>query len=187
MYRELQNTNARRFSQMVYSAFAILIFLYVITMTAGYSTFGDTTLGNILLNYHPKDKLALLGQVATGCSILFGFPLAAAGARESIVSAIPVLQKDKYHAAVVISLLSITTGTAIVAQDIGLVMGLTGAALGTFICYICPALLYDKAAALRYGGTTSLEYRRTTRLAKVLVPFGIALAGLGVWMTLQSA
>ena len=51
-YRELNNTNSSRFSKMVFSSYTILIGLYVITMVAGYKTFGDTCKGNILLNYH---------------------------------------------------------------------------------------------------------------------------------------
>ena len=189
MYRELKDTNASRFGKMVNIGFSILIFLYVITMCAGYATFGDTTLGNILLNYHPSDRLALLGQVATGFSILFGFPLVAAGARESLVGALSNVLPNlaDYHALLVVTLLTVVTGVAVVARDISLVMGLTGASLGSFICYVCPALVYDRAVALRYGGTDSAEYRRRTVLAKALVPFGVILGALGCWMTLQSA
>ena len=83
-YRSLKNTNSIRFRKMVNISFTILVALYIATMTAGYSTFGDVCQGNILLNYHPDDILSTLGRLATGFSILFGFPLVACGARGNV-------------------------------------------------------------------------------------------------------
>ena len=80
-YRSLKNTNSNRFKKMVGISFAILTILYIIIMSAGYATFGDVVEGNILLNYHPKDTLSTLARLATGFSILFGFPLVVTGAQ----------------------------------------------------------------------------------------------------------
>lgn len=52
-YRSLKDTNSKRFRSMVDIAFTVLVVLYIATMLAGYSTFGDVCQGNILLNYHP--------------------------------------------------------------------------------------------------------------------------------------
>jgi amino acid permease len=43
MYRELKDTNSKRYSKMVNIAYTLLIMLYLITMGGGYSTFGDNT------------------------------------------------------------------------------------------------------------------------------------------------
>lgn len=190
MYRELKHTSAKRYAQMVSIAYTILIFLYVITMAAGYSTFGDNTMGNILLNYHNNDILAILGQVATGFSILFGFPLVAAGARESLVGAAaglgyPQLGAPRNHAKLVIAILTFATAISVNAKDISFVMGLTGAALGSFICYICPAMLYVKAVEVSKG-KDSPEYKATAA-SKLLIPFGVIIGGLGILITIQSA
>ena len=56
-------------------------------MVAGYSTFGDVCQGNILLNYSSSDILSTLGRLATGLSIIFGFPLISNGAREGLKNA----------------------------------------------------------------------------------------------------
>merc|ERR1719273_1035598 len=71
-YRELKNASSSRFNLMVSISFMLLTSLYVVTMVAGYATFGDVCEGNILLNYHAGDVLSTLGRVATGFSILFG-------------------------------------------------------------------------------------------------------------------
>ena len=57
-------------------------------MRLGYATFGDVTKSNLLSNYASADGLATFGRVATFISILFGFPLAMLGLRESTASLI---------------------------------------------------------------------------------------------------
>lgn len=183
-YRELRNTNSKRFKGMVSISFAILTLLYMITMSAGYSTFGDVCQGNILLNYHPSDVLAFLGRVATGFSILFGFPLVLAGAREGVAGTavglgFPDVAKDKNHFWLVLSILTFVTAISCTVKDVSLVVGLTGAAMGSLIVYIIPAIIYMKALKLS---------KKETNLAKLnlaLVPFGIAIGGLGVFMTIK--
>jgi amino acid permease len=189
-FRELKDTNSRRFAIMVGSSFLLLTILYCITMAAGYSTFGDTCKGNLLLNYHPDDILSTLGRLATGFSILFGFPLIATGAREALVGAgsswgFPDLDSDKNHFWLVAGILTFVTAISCTVKDVSLVVGLTGAAMGSFICYVCPALIYVRAVALTKG-EDSTEYR-TARWNLALVPFGLAIAALGVWMTLHHA
>ena len=82
-------------------------------------------------------------------------------------------------------MLAFVTVISINAKDISLVMGLTGAALGSFICYICPAIVYVKAVEVAKG-KNSPEYKAAS-WNKALVPFGILIGGLGVLITIQSA
>lgn len=175
-YRELRNTCSRRFRTMVRIAYMILIGLYILTMATGYYTFGDSCQGNILNNYHPDDPLALLARMATGLSILFGFPLVAAGAREGFQNVALRFGYNIDHVVLVTAILGSVSAIACTVSDVSLVVGLTGAALGSAICYVCPALIYTKAAAKkgRDGGWN-----------KALIPFGISIATLGVYMTLS--
>eukprot|EP00586_Coscinodiscus_wailesii_P015401 CAMPEP_0172516954 /NCGR_PEP_ID=MMETSP1066-20121228/280384_1 /TAXON_ID=671091 /ORGANISM="Coscinodiscus wailesii, Strain CCMP2513" /LENGTH=457 /DNA_ID=CAMNT_0013298667 /DNA_START=74 /DNA_END=1444 /DNA_ORIENTATION=+ len=146
-YRELKDTSAKRFNVMVSIAFVILTLLYITTMSAGYATFGDVCEGNILLNYHPGDVLSTLGRVATGFSILFGFPLVLCGVRESVSGVAATLyniQLEKYHTLLVTAILAFVTAISVAVTDVSLVVGLTGAVMGSFIVYICPALVYSK-------------------------------------------
>jgi sodium-coupled neutral amino acid transporter 11 len=189
-YRELRDTNTKRFGTMVGISFAVLTLLYIVAMGAGYETFGDVTQGNILLNYHPQDKLAMMGRLATGFSILFGFPLVAKGAREGIASAAsslgyPAVGSDKNHVLLVTTMLALVTIISCTVQDVSLVVGLTGAVMGSFIVYICPSIIYTRAVGL-VKGTDSKEYEKA-KVNLFLVPFGVVIAGLGVYMTLKEA
>ena len=176
---------------MVLFAFSILVVLYTVTMESGYRTFGDACYGNILLNYHPHDVLGTLGRVATGLSVLFGFPLIMTGARESLWGVASSFYKDRLgsreapHTALVLGILAGVTAVACAVTDVSLVVGLAGATLGSFIVYICPALLYYKAVSLTYGNCA-----RETLWAKLhaifLVPFGLWIAVAGVKTTLHT-
>ncbi len=189
-YRELRNTNGKRFRIVVSTGFLILVALYIATMTAGHSTFGDVCQGNILLNYHPQDVLATMGRLATGFSILFGFPLVACGAREGIAGAasslgFPQVGADRNHFLLVASILALVTGISCTVKDVSLVVGLTGAAMGSFIVYILPAIIYTKAVALMKG-SSSPEYSKA-KLNLALVPFGLFIGALGVYMTVKES
>ncbi|CAB9513697.1 Putative sodium-coupled neutral amino acid transporter 10 [Seminavis robusta] len=189
-YRQLRNTNSQRFGRMVDVSFTILVALYIITMLAGYSTFGDVCRGNLLLNYHPHDILSTLGRLATGFSILFGFPLVMCGAREGLIGAadscgFPALGKDQFHFPLVATMLAFVTVISCSVEDVSLVVGLTGAAMGAFIVYICPAILYTRAVK-QVKGKDSVEYGKA-KYTMALVPFGLFVGSLGVYMTIKEA
>ena len=56
-YREMESVTIGSFQKMVDSAYSVLALIYVIAMSAGYATFGDSAVGNVLLNYHHDDNL----------------------------------------------------------------------------------------------------------------------------------
>ena len=187
-YRDM--SDRRQFSRMVSYSFAILTALYAVTMLAGYYTFGAACAGNVLLNYHPDDKLALLGRLATGFSILFGFPLAFIGLSSSLLG---ILSKNKAVSGFVNSgvgrplfmatLLAMVSSVAVAVPDIGAVVGITGALMGSLIVYIIPAILYARSVGL-VKGWDSKEYAKA-KLNNAMVPFGTLIAVMGVWMTLK--
>lgn len=189
-YRSLKDTNAGRFRLMVNISFSVLVLLYIAVMVAGYSTFGDVCQGNILLNYHPSDILSTLGRLATGFSILFGFPLVACGAREAIIGVASSLGNEalgaaKNHAILVAGILAFVTAISCTVNDVSLVVGLTGAALGSSIVYICPPLIFSKAVTLTKGAGSPESKRAQINLA--LVPFGLCIALLGCFMTIRES
>jgi amino acid permease len=186
-YRELKDTNSKKFGNMVSIAFLILTILYIAIMSAGYSTFGDTCQGNLLLNYHPSDILSTMGRLATGFSILFGYPLVICGAREGIMGAASTLGYDisEHHVALVSSILALVTFVACTVDNVSLVVGLTGAALGSFIVYICPSIIYSKAVGI-VKGLDSKEYNVAKRNL-AFVPFGILIGSLGCYMTIKES
>ena len=188
-YRTMRKPSSKSFPRMVNTSYAILAMIYVTTMCAGYYTFGDTSRGNILLNYHPKDMLAFLGRLATGFSVIFGFPLVSNGAREGLKNAsmalgFPAVSNPKNHVSVVLSMLIMSSILAILVSDIKVIAGFSGAAMGSFLVYMCPPLVYTNIVR-KYYGEDSLEYKRG-RLSLLFVPFGCFIAVMGVAMTYNS-
>jgi len=189
-YRSLKDTNSKRFRSMVNTSFLTLAILYTAAMMAGYATFGDVCQGNILLNYHPNDLLSTFGRLATGVSILFGFPLVACGARESIIGLASsfgntALGSEKNNFFLVAGILTFVTVISCTVQDVSLVVGLTGAALGSTIVYICPPFIYSKAVTLIHGADSTAS--RRAKLTLALVPFGLSIGVFGCLMTIKEA
>jgi amino acid permease len=190
-FRELKQATAARFSKTVGISYGILALIYVVTMCAGYATFGDACRNNILLNYHPKDVLSTLGRWATGFSILFGFPLVNNGAREGLknfcYSALgwKAIVDPKNHHLITVLYLSFLTLIAVSVRDVGLVVGLSGAIFGSFLVYICPALIYTTIVK-KVNGRESTEYSKA-KLNIALIPFGLFCGAMGVSLTIREA
>jgi len=189
-WRELKHATTQRFTILVSIAYAILALLYSITMSAGYATFGDTSRGNLLLNYHPSDLLATLGRLATGLSVIFGFPLVSNGAREGLKHAAAahgytslLNDPDRTHGPLVVGMLIAACFVAIRVQDIKIIAGLSGAAMGSFLVYICPSLVYTRIVAIMKG-VDSKDYK-LARWNLLFVPFGLSIAMLGVTQILK--
>ena len=187
-----KSATSEKFGIISQRAYLILAAIYTTTMVAGYATFGDVSMGNILLNYSSSDALATLGRLATGFSIIFGFPLISNGCREGFKNAADALglfggaaSDPNNHVKLVLSLLLVTTTLAIVAEDIGMVAGLTGALMGSSLVYICPTLLYAKVVGRKFG-INSEDYKAAKKNL-IWIPFGIFTASMGVAMTLKNS
>lgn len=155
-YKSLGARSTERFGKVVVMAFGVLSILYLGIMLAGHATFGDVTAANILRNYAERDTLAVLGRIATFLSILFGFPLAMLGLRDSVASLFVLpAQGGKLRT---ILMLSVIATVAILVPDIGLIVGISGALLGAAIVYIFPALIYG--AALRHSQADGRQRKR---------------------------
>jgi len=192
-WSELQHNKVPgRFASMVRVSYAILTTIYLLAMCAGYYTFGDVCMGNILLNYHPGDILSTLGRLATGFSIVFGFPLVHNGAREGLKSFTSSafgwrsLSDPKNHVLLATAYLTVVSTIAILVKDVRLVVGLAGAAFGSFLVYICPVLVYLRILQ-NIQGPDSMEYKRAKNNNLLLIPFGIFCGSMGVAMTLKEA
>mmetsp|Transcript_16760 Transcript_16760/g.38451 ORF Transcript_16760/g.38451 Transcript_16760/m.38451 type:complete len:375 (+) Transcript_16760:1-1125(+) len=188
-YRALERRSTKRFATAVSYAFLILSLLYTGIMLLGYSTFGDNSSANLLKNYGQADTLALLGRVATFLSLLFGFPLAMLGLRDSsrsllegvegnlaLLDGVRSAARAARHSprALTVAFLSAIALIAILLTDIGAVVGVSGALLGASIVYIYPAVIYSRVMHLH-----------ALSVVHALVPLGAVLGILGVWQTLK--
>ena len=217
----MADRSPQKFAKVVTGSFAVLSLLYLLCMGFGYATFGDKAAANVLNNYAEADTLAVrhspplpppphsllrrfrspspilnasqvLGRVATGFSILFGFPLAMVGLRNSVVgmcesladdattalppsvcSALLAVADDSNRFMLVVSMLAVITFVAVTCTDIGVIVGVSGALLGALIVYIIPPLLYKGA---RDDAPQAIQ---------ALVPLGAFLGVLGVYYSLK--
>ena len=187
-YSDLERRSPQRFDRVVLVAFSVLALLYTGVMVLGHLTFGDVTRSNLLLNYAEGDALAVLGRVATALSILFGYPLAFVGLRDSVGGLCRHWPQTLGWAAapaargpLTVGLVAAATTAAVLLTDIGLVVGLTGAVMGSAIVYVVPACIFLRAAELSGAKLP----RATKAAATALVPLGAFLGVLGVYFTLK--
>lgn len=194
-YSALTDPTPRRFGLSVCLAFACLTLLYMACMGLGYYTFGDASASNIMLNYAKSDGLAVVARLATGFSILFGFPLAmfglvtsarglaqtgaaAAGPENPLAAPLRAVAQPAGRRALVLGMLALVTTVAVLLTDIGLIVGISGALLGAAIVYVIPAMI-----ALSVGGAGGGAAATATLYA--LLPLGAVIGVLGVVMTLK--
>uniref|UniRef100_A0A7S2W7H7 Amino acid transporter transmembrane domain-containing protein n=1 Tax=Rhizochromulina marina TaxID=1034831 RepID=A0A7S2W7H7_9STRA len=205
-FAELRGHSPRRFTRMSATAFGILTLLYITMMLAGNALFGDNAQSNILSNFATTDMLAVGGRVATGVSIIFGYPLAFCGLFDALqgtaaslaehagtlrwlcnwVSAPPTTWHEDLLR---LTLLSGATATALAVRDIGVVVGLTGSLIGATIVYIVPSMV-----ALRTRQSCSPDDLRKSLGSLYqpvafycLIGFGLVVGGIGALETLRSA
>ena len=114
-------------------------------------------------------------------SIIFSYPLNFVGLREGVLSALGKTEegkKNSVHIALSLLLMLIMNGTALFLKDLGLVVGLGGAILGSALVYIFPALMAtgEKEGAMGAG---------EKKLNWALAGLGVFFAGLGSVMCLK--
>lgn len=148
-YRELENHTPMRLLTCTATSMGISVLIYMVTMTAGFLTFGTNCDAVILVNYSRKDTLVNIARLGIGLSIIASFPLMFSGLREA---AIALLKQISHNAAdwdvvlrqdvLSMCLLALITFLALVMSDTGVVVGLVGAICGSTIIYIVPCSLY---------------------------------------------
>lgn len=191
-YSELERASPARFNKVIAISFVVLATLYTSVMLLGHATFGDVTRSNILLNYAEADGLAFLGRIATALSILCGYPLAFVGLRDAVVGMAThaaqggsrlgaAIAAPTARAPLTVALMVCATTIAALLTDIGIVVGVTGALMGSAIVYVVPALIFVRAAKV-----SGVRLPRAVELGtNALVPFGGFLAMLGLYFTLR--
>merc|ERR1719217_486204 len=126
-------------------------------MAGGYLTFGGASQGLILNSYATADPLAFLARLGIGMSIIFSYPLNFLGLREGLLSMLGKTEAGKkapVHWGVTLALMLLMNGTSLFLKDLGLVVALGGAILGSALVYIFPALM---AAGEKSGAVGPVE------------------------------
>jgi len=142
-----------RFNFVVAGGFLMSCVVMGLVMAAGFMTFGKASQGLILNSYATSDPLASLARLGIGLSIIFSYPLNFVGLREGILAFVGKTEegkKNSVHVALTLAIMLLMNGSALFLKDLGLVVALGGAVLGSALVYIFPALMAigEKAGAM---------------------------------------
>jgi len=187
-------TKQQAFGRVCAQAFGLAALLMGSIMAGGYLTFGGASQGLILNNYATSDPLAFVARLGISTSILFSYPLVFVGLREGVLGMLGLRDKAalrSVHVTSSVLLVLIMNGLALKVKNLGLVVALGGALLGSMLVYVFPALMFifatrKEEAALAAEGKTLAPARRNEMFANIgLVVLGLFLSAVGCTMTLR--
>ena len=157
-------------------------------------TFGQASTGFILNNYATNDVLATVARVAIGTGILCGYPLTFTALRDGFLDLVGVnqpMQRDRLSLLVTAGILALITAVALVMQNVGSVVGFSGALIGATLIFIMPATMnicnmnaeYRRNAALALPALSkhqSLKLSIEYFINAFMAISGVAIAVIGV-------
>ncbi len=173
-----------RFNRVVGGGFTLAALLSVVIMAAGFLTFGASTQGFLLNNYATADVGALIARLGIGVSIVTSYPLNFVALRDGVCALFNLSKyapRTDFHWAITLTLLCAFNGLALVLKDLGLIVALGGAVLGSAIVYIFPALMFiANMRRKQEGGVTLSKGEKAEVVAnKALVAIGAVLGVVG--------
>lgn len=110
--------------------------LYIVVGIVGYLTFGNTINADLLESYRPEPPV-IAARVAISGVVAFSYPLMTHPCRTSLVD----LSRASPRACTIF-ILSLTSGLALVVDNLGIILSVIGATASTAIAYIIPAAAY---------------------------------------------
>ncbi|KAJ2905242.1 Transmembrane amino acid transporter family protein [Zalerion maritima] len=172
IYGSLKTPTIDRFSKVTHYSTGISMFACLIMALAGFLTFGDKTLGNVLNNFPPDNTMVNVARLCFGLNMLTTMPLEAFVCREVMLE---FWYRDKpfnlkIHVLFSTGLIAGAVAISLITCDLGVVFELVGATSASVLAYILPTLCYMKLSTRSWR----------TFLAGGIVVFGFVVMGISI-------
>ncbi|KAG6016840.1 hypothetical protein E4U54_000394, partial [Claviceps lovelessii] len=176
IYGSLKTPTIDNFSRVTHYSTGISMLACLAMALAGFLTFGDKTLGNVLNNFPSDNSMVNVARLCFGLNMLTTLPLEAFVCREVMLTY--WYPNEGFHLGrhLVLStgLVAGATVLSLLTCDLGVVFELVGATSAVAMAYILPPMCYIKL--------TTPSWR--TYVAYAVVVFGVAVMVISVMQAL---
>ncbi|CAO1628259.1 unnamed protein product [Parajaminaea phylloscopi] len=164
IYASLKEPSMDKFGKVTHYSTGIACACLTAMSVAGYWTFEEKTLGNVLNNFPENDTFVNIARFAFGINMFTTFPLEAFVCREVLETYFFAGQyTPKLHITITTSLVVASLIVSLLTCDLGIVLELTGGLSATALAFIFPAICFlkltkegeGKALSIGRGGHSS--------------------------------